>query len=238
MAETVERKALSEGLNALAERMRTMTELSELAIRKATEGLIHPDQAEIDAVFTLDQEIYALREVTMKLCVDLIALHAPVARDLRTIAMSLETTNDLDRIGRYAKDIVEIVQRLRDSKLTRAAVPGLERMVDLTIQMVHTAVEAFLRHDAAAVRDSERTDDEVDRMHDELFLAITHGIEDRSLPVEVGAQYILVNRYMERIADHAVNIGRHTTFMATGRHRLLRADVAEPSTSEGAQPAS
>ena len=111
-AQAAERKALSEGLAKLNENMITMAEMSVLAIRTASAGLVTPREAQAEAVFTLDQEIYGMREEVVKGCVDLIALHAPVARDLRTITMSLETTTDLDRIGRYARDIAEVSQRL------------------------------------------------------------------------------------------------------------------------------
>ena len=232
-AQAAERKALGEGLAKLNENMVTMAEMSVLAIRTASAGLVSPREAQAEAVFTLDQEIYGMREEVVKGCVDLIALHAPVARDLRTITMSLETTTDLDRIGRYARDIAEVSQRLGRDQGPKSRLDGLSKMVDLTVQMVNTAVEAFVHRDAEPVRHIEQDDDAVDQLHDELFTTITDRMTARSMPVAVGAQLILVNRYLERIADHAVNIGEHTIYMVTGQ----RASHVMPRTGGNARPA-
>lgn len=217
MPEQAERKALSEGLAELRERMTTLAELAQVAIRKAIETFEdRPEEA--GAVFTLDQEIFALREETVKSCVDLIALHAPVARDLRSITTSLEITTDLDRIGRYSRDIAESGMRLRGRKGGAVKTPPkLHRMGELTIGMVDTAIKAFLGGDAEPVRNIIQADDVVDNLHDALYTDVVDGMADRELAPDVGAQYILVNRYLERISDHAVNIGHHVTYMVTGR---------------------
>src|SRR5437867_12047931 len=93
--------------------MVTLAELSELAIRKAIDSLTRLDGEAAREVFTIDQEVYGLQIETEHTCVDLIALHAPVARDLRTITTSLKITTDLDRTRRYAKAVVELTLQLR-----------------------------------------------------------------------------------------------------------------------------
>ena len=230
MPEKAERKALGRGLDRLNENMVTLAELSELAIRKAVDSLARSDATVAQEVFTLDQEIYALQEEIEKNCVDLIALHAPVARDLRTITTSLKITTDLDRIGRYAKDIAEIALQFKGE-----TPPGLRdlvkipRMADITIQMVETAIEAFVKRDAKGVRDIIQVDDTVDDLHDEVFQEVVGHMKEGSLPIEAGARYILVSRHLERIADHAVNIGERVVYMVTGE-RLPRIRAAERRT--------
>jgi phosphate transport system protein len=219
-----ERKALSEGLQQLNENMVTMAQLSELAIRTAVatvdgQATARPGMAKPDPndVFALDQEIYGLKQQVETDCINLIALHAPVARDLRTITSSLEVTTHLDRIGRYAKDIAESSQRLREEgapSTTHSA--KLARMVDLTIDMVDTAVQAFVHRDAEPVRNIIRADDAVDQLHAEVFQEVVDRMNDRTLAPKLGAQYILINRYLERSADHAVSIGEQVVYMLTG----------------------
>src|SRR5512136_307903 len=133
MPEKAERKALERGLTTLNENMVTMAELSELAIRKAVDGLSRGDRTILEEVFTLDQEIYGLQEEIEGTCVDLIALHAPVARDLRTVTTSLKITTDLDRIGRYAKDIAETALQLPEASGILEKLPIIPRMVDQTV---------------------------------------------------------------------------------------------------------
>ncbi len=230
MPEKAERKALAKGLNTLNENMATMAELSELAIRKAVDALSRGDGAIAQEVFTLDEEIYGLQEEIEGTCVDLIALHAPVARDLRAITTSLKITTDLDRIGRYAKDIAEV-----SLQFSGGPPPGLAdlvkipQMADHTIRMVDTAIDAFLKRDADPVRNIMSVDDEVDRLHDEVFQEIIGHMESGRLAIAAGARYILVARHLERIADHAVNIGMRVVYMVTGEMlpRIRAADRAK-----------
>lgn len=228
MAPLVERKAFSEGLAQLNENMTTLAELAELSIRKAVATLQPPEPAETDGrdVLTLDQEIYALREQVVKTCVDLIALHAPVATDLRVITTSLEISADLDRIGRYSRDIAEITTMLgEDVRAPAKALGNLVRMGELAIDMVDRSVDAFVRRDAELVKDVVRRDDPIDALHDEVFQEIIRNIEDHTLSPRIGAEFILINRYFERLADHAVNIGLHVTYMVTGNRPRVKGDL-------------
>lgn len=217
MPTAAERKALGKGLEKLNEDMATLAELAQLAIRKAMDALAHGNEAEAKEVLTVDHEIYGLQVEVEKTCGDLIALHAPVARDLRMITTSLKITTDLDRIGRYAKDIAELGLEIR------AAPPAelwdlskIPRMAELTIGMVDNAVKAFLNRDVESARRLRRDDDIVDALHEEIFRELVAGMVVGSMKVELGARYILVSRYLERIADHAVNIGDRIVYMVTG----------------------
>jgi len=224
----VERKALTESLDQLNENMATLAELAKVAIRKAVESLEEGGKAEADAVFTLDQEIFALKQEITRRCVDLIALHAPVARDLRTITASLEMTTDLDRIGRYSRDIAEIAREIAPSASREVRrMDKLAKMGELTVRMIDLALDAFRHRDAEPVKNMIAEDDAVDDLHDDLFRELVARMADRSLSPHIGAQLILINRYFERLADHAVNIGDHVAYMVTGQ-RLTR--VKRPKT--------
>ena len=230
MPEQAERKALEKGLTKLNENMATMAELSELAIRKAVDALSRGDRATAEEVFTLDQELYALQDEIEGNCVDLIALHAPVARDLRAITTSLKITTDLDRIGRYAKDIAEV-----SLQFPGGPPPGLADLVTIpqmaehTIRMVEIAITAFAKREAEPVLNIMEVDDEVDRLHDQVFQEIVGHMEAGRLPIAAGARYVLVARHLERIADHAVNIGLRVVYMVTGdtMPRIRAADRAK-----------
>ncbi|HEY7588925.1 MAG TPA: phosphate signaling complex protein PhoU [Thermoplasmata archaeon] len=230
MPEKAKRKALGLGLQRLNENMVTMAQLSELAIRKAIESLSRSDPGAADEVFTLDQEIYALQDEIEGTCVELIALHAPVARDLRMITTSLKITTDLDRIGRYAKDIAEVALQFQGRPPPGLAdLVKIPRMAEITIDMVDTAIEAFAKGDAESVRDIMEVDDTVDRFHDEVFQDVVQSMAEGRLEIAAGARYILVSRHLERIADHAVNIGLRVVYMVTGESlpRIRAADRAK-----------
>jgi len=233
--EAAERKALQRGLQKLNENMVTLAELSELAIRKAVDGLTRLDPEIAQEVFTLDQEVYGLQLEIERTCIDLLALHAPVARDLRTITTSLKITTDLDRIGRYAKDMGEITLEFGAAGLH--ADPGLDRireMANRAIQMVDTAIDAFVHRNAETVRNIIEVDDAVDLLNDENFKDIVQRMKAGTLSIDTGARYLLVNRYFERIADHAVNIGLRVVYMVTGDWlpRTRAADRAKRQTGD------
>jgi phosphate transport system protein len=227
------RVVFSAGLAELNENMTTLAELAELSIRKAAATLEVPvpsSGADPKDVFTLDQEIYALKQKVVRSAVDLIALHAPVAKDLRLITTSLEISTDLDRIGRYSKDIVEITSMLgADVHGPAAAISDLKTMGDLAIEMVDRAVDAFVQRRSDLVEDIVRRDDPIDALHDKVFHEIIERIEDRSLSPRIGAEFILINRYFERLADHAVNIGLHVTYMVSGDRPRIKGDHTGPT---------
>ncbi len=236
MPTAVERKALSEALERLNENMRTMAQLSVLAIRKAVQALEQGQTHDADQVFTLDQEIYGLKQKVEQSCIELIALYAPVASDLRTITASLEITTDLDRIGRYSRDIAEGAETLGGmSRENLGKIGNLSRMADLTIQIIETSVNAFTQRQLDPVRDIVRTDDAIDTLHDEVFQELVEKMTDQSVAPRVGAQYILINRYFERLADHAVNIGLDVIYMITAQ-RAVKAKRRGADTPPPAAP--
>jgi phosphate transport system protein len=162
-----------------------------------------------------------------------------VARDLRTITSSLEVTTHLDRIGRYARDIAEASERVRAEG---GEPPGrsdkLGRMVDLTIEMVDVSVNAFVHRDAVPVRNILKSDDAVDQLHAEVFAELVEGMSTHAIAPQLGAQLILINRYLERIADHGVNIGEQVVYMLTGERppRVKHAPAPPVGPNPGKDP--
>src|SRR3989442_2611044 len=163
MPQAAERKALEKGLQKLNENMVLSADCDELSSRKGVDGLKGPDPEVAQEVFTLDQEVYGLQLEIERTCIDLLALHAPVARDLRTITTSLKITTDLDRIGRYGKDLSELTLHFRDRHIVeRADVARSQELAHRTITIVATAIEAVVHRNAESVRNIIEVDDAVD----------------------------------------------------------------------------
>src|SRR5438105_13505943 len=143
--------------------MATLAELAELSIRKAVEGLTRLDPEVAQEVFTLDQEVYGLQLEIERTCIDLLALHAPVARDLRTITTSLKITTDLDRIGRYGKDLSELTLQFRDRHIVeRADVARNQEVADRPSTAADSASEGSVHRNPASVRTLIEVADAVD----------------------------------------------------------------------------
>lgn len=211
------RRDMAESLELLSGRMQTMLDLSVRSLETAVGLLAAAEPAPIEAVFGYDRQLYDLKQAVVTTCVDLLALHAPVARDLRTITADLEIASDLDRIGRYSKDIAEVVRGLPPEERPRLGeVRAIRRMGELTVAIVRTATGAYRTGSAEVARRVESDDNEIDRLHQAVFRELVGRIADGSMSATAGASLILVNRYFERIADHAVNIGSHVEYLWTG----------------------
>ncbi len=237
--EDTRRLALHQGLRALNENMKTLADLTEMAIREAVKSLLEGDLQRAESVLAIDREAYALTRVVQSNCVNLIALHAPVAKDLRLITTSLEITTDLERATRLARHICEVSQELADERIVAPPpLSTLTRMAELSTEMVGRAVQAFIHLDAASVSTIAQLDDAVDELHEKLFAELVARMTDGSLPIPVGARYVLVNRFLERISDHAVSIGERVVYLVTGTmpQKHLRRHASPPPKAQAPDP--
>jgi phosphate transport system protein len=186
-------------------------------------------------VARLDKEIYQAEQAIEKHCVDIIALHQPVAGDLRTVTTCLKLITDLNRIGRYGRDIAELADHVDQGKRIKKLV-AVPLMSELAIGMVNDAIDSFVARDDGKARGLFKRDDEVDSLWDSIFReSLTHMMEDPR-NISAGTHYLLVARYLERIADHACNIADRVVFMETGvrvdpYERKWRTEGSPPSPS-------
>ncbi|MEM0129125.1 MAG: phosphate uptake regulator PhoU [Thermoplasmata archaeon] len=211
------RRDLAEGLAQLETTLRTMADRTGQCMDEIL-GLIRGAGPEgIDRIRDLEPEVYRAKREAVQICVDLLALHGPFARDLRRITATLEIATDLDRLGRYSKDIADLFAGMTEAERASAQdVPPLARVGELTTALVRRALSSYFTGDLATARALDRDDNEIDDLHEEVFRGLVGRIADRSLTPNAGASLILVNRYFERMADHAVNIGSHVEYMLTG----------------------
>jgi phosphate transport system protein len=147
----------------------------------------------------------------------LIALHQPVARDLRTIACVLKMETYLNRVGRYGKDIsavaIDIGDRPHVSKLV-----SIPYMAEVSGKMVEDALTAFEKGDLSLLHGFVEKDDALDSMRWSIFReCVTYMIEDPK-NITLCAHYIMIARYLERVADHACKMAEKIHYMVTGEH--------------------
>jgi len=200
-------------MDKLNEEIQQMAVLAKEAIEKAVNCIVNKDPSFRKEVEKLDSQIYELEMVIEKRCLDVIALHTPVAGDLRTVSTCLRIITDLDRIGRYASDIVELYD-ISPNGFPKPV--NISHMAQLVLRMVTDAIDDFINRDAEAAAALYERDDEIDCLYDLNFRAVlTYMIEDPKR-ITAGTHIILVARYLERIADHACNIGERVVYMVTG----------------------
>jgi phosphate transport system protein len=216
-------KHLVRDLEILQRDLLSLASSVEEAIHKAIRSLHDrqstPAREVIDGDNSIDQEENYVEEE----CLKLLALHQPVAIDLRQITSILKINAELERMADLAEDIAERSLHL----LTLRSIPmpaKLQRMADLTTIMVRQSIDAFVRMDTSLARTVCRLDDDVDRYNTEIIEELIRLMKKDPEMVEPGLSLFSATRHLERIADHATNIAEDVVYMAEGeivRHRLV-----------------
>jgi len=219
-------------LNQVKIRLLTMSAEAESALGLAVEALLGRDATQARAVIAGDRVIDQMEVELEEMCVHLLALHQPMARDLRMLTSALKIANDLERVGDHAVNIAQSVERLAGHRPI-APEPELVEMARLARDMLSDALEAFIRGDAQAGREVCRRDDKVDILHRSVFrILLTHMMEDPHT-IGAGMELFLVSRNLERVADLATNIGEDVVFLVEGKsikhHAEDRGDAAWPA---------
>lgn len=203
-------------LARMKDRLLDMSGLAEDALERAVKSLLDRDAAEARQVVKDDKKIDALEIETEEAVTNLLALHQPVARDLRLILSALKIANDLERVGDHAVNIAQSAERLIAYRMITPE-PELVEMARLARGMLADALSAFVRGDAPLGRQVCARDDQVDALNDSMFrVLITHMAED---PHTIGAamELFLVSRNLERVADLATNVAEDVVFLVEGK---------------------
>ena len=208
-------KHLQRDLENLQRDLLTLAASVEEAIHTAARALQTRDagmaQKVIDGDTQIDQEENHIEEE----CLKMLALHQPVAVDLRRIAAALKINNELERMADLAEDIAERAVHL--AGLSMIPVPkGLQDMTDLTTTMVRQSLDAFVNLDAGQARRVCRLDDTVDRYNFEIIKELIALMRKSPEMVEPGMSLFSATRHMERIADHATNIAEDVVYLVEG----------------------
>jgi phosphate transport system protein len=206
-----------EELARLKTQLLEMSGLAEELVDQAMRALRQRDAELAKEVVRRDNELDAMEIVVDDMCIHLLALQQPLARDLRLITMAMKISNDLERVGDHAVNIAEAVSHLAEAPVY-LEFPEIEEMGRLSTEMLSDALDTFVRADAEGAREVVRRDDRVDSLHESLFrILLTHMMED---PRRIGASMslFLVSRNLERIADLATNIAEDVVFLVEGRN--------------------
>ena len=193
----------------------TMTELVNDAMIRATNALLDADLAGAETVIANDEAIDAVAQDLEDRALQMVALQAPVATDLRILLSGLRIAASLERMGDLAVHVAKAA-RLR---YPASAVPAELRdvifaMGEVAERIVQRTGAVLENRDINEARALSLIDDEMDRLHRQLFNAVLS--DDWTHGVEAAIDVTLVSRYYERFADHAVTIGKRVIHIVTG----------------------
>ncbi len=197
--------------------------LVQEAIGKSIEALKRRDASLAQEVIRADSRIDELDLLIDDRCIDLIALHQPVAGDLRYITTGMKINAELERIADLAVDISQRVLELVDKPLLKPLV-DIPKMSDLVQNMVRQSIESFIKKDICLAREVVLSDTEVDKLRNRIQEELIHdylsrdaSTADRAIPL------LLITRHLERISDHTTNIAEDVIYMVeakTVKHHL------------------
>ncbi len=197
--------------------------LVEEAIDKATAAFIQrrPDLVKgvLDGDRTIDRQEVLIEEH----CLKILALHQPVANDLRFVVTILKVNNDLERMGDLATNIAERARILALSSPLSLPLP-FDQMVDKVREMVKSSLDSLVQTNPELAREVITEDDHVDEMNREIFSRVQDHMREQPDSVEQGVNTLSVSRHLERIADLATNIAQDVVFLVEGeviRHKSV-----------------
>ena len=190
--------------------------LVEDQITQAVRALIDRDEALARATIDRDHTVNRLDVEIDSLSLKLLALHQPAARDLRLITTALKITTDLERIGDLAEHTAERAIELA-AELPIKPYIDLPRMAEMVRDMVHKSLDAFVREDADLALSVCAADDEIDKLHDQLFRELLSFMVEDPRTISRAMRLLFISKYLERVGDHATNIAEMVIFMVKGR---------------------
>jgi len=205
-----------EELQRLNHRLLEMGGLVEKQTADAVSALVASDADAARAVIQRDRDVNRLDVEIDEMCLRLLALRQPAARDLRLITTALKITTDLERAGDMAVNICERVLEIsREPQLK----PYLDipRMAEATQRMLRESLDAFVRGDVELALKVCQADDEVDALTHQVFRELLSFMIEDPHTITRAMRLVFVAKYLERIADHATNIAEMVVFMVKGK---------------------
>jgi phosphate transport system protein len=190
--------------------------LVEDQIGQSVTALTGRDERLAGATIARDHTVNRFDVEIDELCLKLLALHQPAARDLRLITTALKITTDLERIGDMATHIAERAIELAAEPEIKPYV-DIPRMADLARDMLHKSLDAFVREDVDLALAVCTADDAIDHLHEQLFRDLLAFMTADPATVGRAMRLLFVSKYLERVGDHATNIAEMVIFMVKGR---------------------
>ena len=206
-----------EELDAIQATLVTMGEMVELAMARATTALLSADIKLAETVISDDSKLDDIQHDLEARAINLMARQQPVAQDLRILVTSLRMSADLERMG----DLCHHVAKLTRMRYPEVAVPQellktIEDMGKTAEKIINKSTHVVKTQDLQAAIELETDDDEMDKLHRALFVALLD--DSWSHGIETAIDMTLLGRYYERCADHAVSIARRVYFLVKGEY--------------------
>ena len=204
-------------IDQLKKKILEMGTLAEGRLRQACAILENSDNTEAELLMTGDWEIDDMGIRVEEECLKILALHQPVARDLRLIVSIIKINSELERIADIAVNIAKRVLTINKTKPGTCVFPmDYRQMSAKTMEMVKIALDALVTEDAAIARTVFLMDDDVDRERNRAYTTVVQQVSQTPEAAACLINYYLIARHLERIGDRAKNIAEEVIYLVEG----------------------
>jgi len=213
---TQDTRHFAEELAELNHRLRVMGDLAEERLRAAMQALLERDRVLMASVVQGDEAINRLHLEIDDRCFKLLALHQPMAVDLRMIVAAVKINSDLERVGDLAVNVAEASERYLEHAPVKPLI-DIPRMGSMAQRMLDEAIKAFVSRDVELAQAVLTQDDVLDGLKDQIFRELLTYMLGDTRKIEPGIDLILISRHLERVGDHATNIAEDVIFIVEAR---------------------
>jgi len=207
-------------LDALEKEILKMGSLVEEQISLSVISLAKQDSKLAQKVIDQDDIIDVLELEIEARILKLIATQQPMAKDLRRIAAGFKIIIDLERIGDNAVDIAKTTLRIGNEPLIKPLI-DIPRMAEIAQNMLKEALDSYINEDIELAESLAAKDDIVDGLHAQIIRELLTYMLENPKNIKQGTQLMFVSRYLERIADHATNLGENVIYLVTAERKDL-----------------
>ena len=208
---------LHRDLDKLKKEMLRLGNMVELAIDNAFLALNNRDSSIVEEVLTNEEQINEMEVQIEEECLKILALHQPVAVDLRFLVVTLKVNNDLERMGDIAKNIAERAKDLMESDVIPDLGQPMQGLPDLVRTMVRSSLDSLVKLDDQLARKIIEMDDEVDQINRDMYAAVKSLVAEQPSVADSAINLLSCSRNMERIGDLATNIAEDVIFVVEGK---------------------
>lgn len=215
------RKVFENELQALSRKVIHMGNSVEELIDETIKAIVSQNKTLAKEVIKKDDYIDGLQIEIEKECVLIITQQQPIARDLRFIMAILKIVTDLERIADHCEDICEYSLQINDGKWDKEEdyKKHIEKMAMDVKSMLNKTINSFVTRDAQKIKQICSYDDLIDQSFFEIWKEIIKEMTEKKEFIPYGADYIMIIKYLERIADHTTNIAEWLIYNMTGAYR-------------------
>jgi phosphate transport system protein len=206
---------LQRDISLIRGKVQEMAQRCEQALNTCVKALQESNRQLAYSVILRDRHIDELEKQIDRLCLEFIIRQQPVATHLRFVYSTIKINAELERIGDYAESIARQILKLSKYD-TKAFHPQYLEIANLSIPMLHAAVQAFLDENAELARKSMAIEDEVDVLRNKINRELLRAHTENKLPIEALTPLLTVARRLERVSDQAKNICEEVLYICTG----------------------